>query len=326
MVINWKTIKFLKSIGRATLLKSGPLPLVGVGGHESLSEYGIYRITLPLCDGKEATFSGLCLDQVTAELPRFPLKEVEGEIRESCERQGGSELVKTLPRLPAEIGGETDILLGIQYKRYHPVDVWESPSGLTLSRSRFLSADGTTGVVGGPHPKFTEILAEMHTPVLVLQVVLYRAFYMSYCSMSILGEKYSNTLTLDDTSELSISPNDPKIQTCPFVSSDIEQQSQSFSGSIFQCHVCTCNVTSSGTRRPPKSLKRFEEIEDAGTEVTYRCVGCRNCQECKRSSRIDAISFEEEVQQDLINRCVKVDIDNFRTTHELPFLTEPDGK
>ena len=346
MVINWKTIKFLKSIGRATLLKSGPLPLIGVGGHESFSEYGIYRITLPLSDGNDATFSGLCLDQVTAELPRFPLKEIEGEIRQSCHEQGGSALVDALPRLPAEIGGETDILLGIQYKRYHPVDVWESPSGLTISRSRFLSADGTTGVIGGPHPKFTEILAGMHTPVLVLQVVLYRAAYMSYCNMPILGEKYINTLTLDDSSELSISPDDPETQYYPLGPADSDQQLENSSssvcllgpseysdqqlegssGRIFQCHVCTCNVTSSATRRPPRSLKRFEEIENAGTEVTYRCVGCRNCKECKRSSRIDAISFEEEVQQDLINRCVKVDIDNFRTTHELPFMTEPDGK
>ena len=46
-------------------------------------------------------------------------------------------------------------------------------------------------------------------------------------------------------------------------------------------------------------------------EVTYRFVGCRNCQEYKQSSEIDAISSEEDVQQDLINGCGKVDIDNF---------------
>ena len=116
MVISWKTVKFLKSIGRATLLRKGPLPLVGVSGHKSFSEHGVYRITLPLSNGKDATFSGLCLDKVTADLPRFQLKDIEDDIRKSCNEQGGSALVNTLPRLPTEIGGETDILLGIQYK------------------------------------------------------------------------------------------------------------------------------------------------------------------------------------------------------------------
>ena len=325
MVIRWKVVKFLKSIGRATLIRKGPLPLVGVSGHESFSEYGIYRITLPLSNGKDATFSGLCLDKVTADLPRFQLKEIEAEIRQSAFEEGGSTIVDTFPRLPTEIGGETDILLGIQYKRYLPRDVWESPTGLTISKSCFLSADGTTGVISGPHPKFTEMLASLHTGILVHQVLMYRAMYRSYMDIPLLGEKFHETQVLNDPSEFSL--YDDRSQSCPSVVSSVSDDSpvSAFGGS-FRCHICTCNVSSSGDRRPPKSLRRFEEIESAGTEVTYRCVGCRNCQECKRSSRVDSISIEEEIQQDVIVRCVKIDFEKGEASHELPFMTDPDGK
>ena len=325
MVISWKTVKFLKSIGRAWLIRKGPLPSVGVSGHESFSEYGVYRITLPLSNGKDATFSGLCLDKVTADLPRFQLKDIEDGIRQSCFEQGGSALVDTLPRLPAEIGGETDILLGIQYKRYLPRDVWESPTGLTISKSCFLSADGTTGVIGGPHPKFTEMLASLHTGILTHQVLMYRAMFMSHMDIPLLGEKFHETLNLNDPLELSLLDN--RSQSCPSLVTSVSDDSLvSSSGCRFQCHICICNVKSSGDRRPPRSLRRFEEIESAGTEVNYRCVGCSNCQECKRSSRVDSISIDEEIQQDVINRCVKIDFEKGEASHELPFMTEPDGK
>ena len=133
MVISKPTVDYLMSIGRAKLLKPGPVYLTGVSDHTSISEYGWYSVILPLSDGTEATLSGLCLDRVTADLPRFALKDVENDVIRMCQEQGGSALVNSLPKLPEEIGGETHILLGIKYKRYLPVDVWVSQTGLTLS-------------------------------------------------------------------------------------------------------------------------------------------------------------------------------------------------
>ena len=75
-------------------------------------------------------------------------------------------------------------------------------------------------------------------------------------------------------------------------------------------------------RKPPKICKRFDEIED--TEITYRCVDCKNCPECKRSERLDAVSIQEEVEQSLIERSVMVDVESCTTTAKLPFLVDPD--
>ena len=79
---------------------------------------------------------------------------------------------------------------------------------------------------------------------------------------------------------------------------------------------------------PPKSKlsKLIDRVENAGTEITYRSIDCRNCQECKRSQRIDAISIQEEIEQDLINRSVRVNIDQGITVAKLPFVTEPDSR
>ena len=217
MVISKPTVDYLMSIGRAKLLKPGPVYLNGVSDHTSISEYGWYSVILPLSDGTDATFSGLCLDRVTADLPRFTLKDVENDVIRMCQEQGGTALVKSLPKLPAEIGGETHILLGIKYKRYLPVDVWVSETGLTLSESRFLSADGTTGVIGGPHPRFTQILSSMNVSIFALQVVLYRAAYMDHSSVPILGEKFHDTL--DDV-------QDPPAGSLPsVVASEVETRS-----------------------------------------------------------------------------------------------------
>ena len=62
-----------------------------------------------------------------------------------------------LPKLPQEVGGQVDIMLGIKYLRYHPQKVFSMPSGLTIYQSSFLNVDGSRGVVGGPHETFTTI-------------------------------------------------------------------------------------------------------------------------------------------------------------------------
>ena len=53
------------------------------------------------------------------------------------------------------------------------------------------------------------------------------------------------------------------------------------------CHAgvkpaCQCDLVIEEVylkRKPPKCIKVFDEIENAGTEISYRCVDCRNCPE-----------------------------------------------
>ena len=69
-------------------LKKGPMILSGVWDVQSEFEHGAYSITLHL-----GTLSGICLDQITANFPNYPLKTVESDFRAQF-----SNLKKGFPR------------------------------------------------------------------------------------------------------------------------------------------------------------------------------------------------------------------------------------
>ena len=48
-------------------------------------------------------------------------------------------------------------MIGIKYLKYFPERIFQLPNGLTIYKSIFSNADGSRGVVGGPHHVFKEI-------------------------------------------------------------------------------------------------------------------------------------------------------------------------
>ena len=170
----------MKSIGsRAKQESSIPISIGGVGNTEVKSNHGIFQVKLPLFNGSEATFSKVCLDQITVKFPQNPLKGiVEEDIAAGYKRQGNSS--RDLPQLPQSVGGDTDFMLGIKYLRYYPEKVFQLPSGLTIYRSWFQNADGTRGVVGGPHKVFTEIESRYHMNTATFLSDQYKLFKAGY--------------------------------------------------------------------------------------------------------------------------------------------------
>ena len=86
-------------------------------------------------------------------IPIYQLKEVEEDIARQCEDK---KLVESFPKLQSEVGGDVDVLIGIKNKKWFPKLIFELETGLGLYESPFVSPSGTRGVVGGPHPKFSE--------------------------------------------------------------------------------------------------------------------------------------------------------------------------
>ena len=70
----------------------------------------------------------------------------------------------------------------------------------------------------------------------------------------------------------------------------------------------------------------FDQVEAAGSEISYRCVNCSECKACKNHQEIEAISIKEEVEQSIINSSMKVDVKNHITTASLPFIRDPAAK
>ena len=73
------------------------------------------------------------------------------------DRGWGQDLLNWLTRIPDEVGGETDILLGIRYRKYFPKLIFELMSGLGIFESVFPSPCWARGVLGGPHKEFSKI-------------------------------------------------------------------------------------------------------------------------------------------------------------------------
>ena len=79
----------------------------------TVSSHGVYKVDIPLYTGKSAVMRGVCLNQVTAKFPMYPLqKQVQKDIIDTYQLAGKNP--RNLPKLPAFVGGVTEI--HVRYK------------------------------------------------------------------------------------------------------------------------------------------------------------------------------------------------------------------
>ena len=289
MVCRYGAINRIAS--RAKQEVNGPLWLSGVGNSQSVSKHGVYQVNLPLFNGTSVKFSGLCLEEITMKFPKYQLKgQVENDIQQAFQT---SNINAKLPDLPVSVGGyETDFMIGIKYLRYHPEKVFSLPSGLTIYESCFCNPDGSRGVIGGPHKVFTEI--EANYPVKSFMSMQYELFKNGY-------------------------QVNPDLSILSFRSVKDNLQEVVLGGESI--------ITDSGNQSyASQREKMFQTVEDAGSEILYRCIDCRSCEICKEHKEIENVSLKEEVEQDLINRSVTVDVENKITVASLPFIENPSVK
>jgi len=280
---------------KAVKVRSGPIQLGGVGGITTQSQHGIYSVKLPLKNGSEAFLTGVCMDQITATFPLYPLQgKVENDIQASYTQTYGNP--SKLPRLPSHVGGDVDFMVGIKYLRYFPEQIFQLPSGLTIYRSHFLNADGySDGVIGGPHEIFRQIDKHHHfnqsfTHFVKTQHELFHLGYQVNPDVSLLGFKDQRQFDVQET----YNTNGDSISIQP--------------GTISTLQSTTPN---------------FQQVENAGSEINFRCVKCRSCNTCKKHQKEETLSIKEEVEQELINRSVTVDVSNGITTAKLPLMDNP---
>ena len=135
MVCKKSAIDLLDKQNRTENIVKGPLVIGGVGDLKSVSDHGRFRVTITLYDGKSANLSGICLDKITSTFPLYPLAEVEKDIIFDYTSRGGDP--QKLPKLPEFVGGDTDLMIGIQYSKYYPKEVHKLPNGLSILNHNF---------------------------------------------------------------------------------------------------------------------------------------------------------------------------------------------
>ena len=264
---------------RAKRTVKGPLNLGGVGGTVATARHGEYEVSLPLFNGENVKFTGLCLDQITQKFPVYPL---QGVIEDDISRAHSlTNDTRQLPKLPVTVGGlHTSFMIGMKFKKYFPTEIFMMPSGLTILKSQFRNPDGSRGVICGPHRLIKEVESSANLSVSVFfsqQYQLYRNGYKVNLDLSILHCRPDNAL-----------------------------------GDCFT------------SKSEPLDL--FQSVEDAGSEILFRCNDCRNCKTCKHHENIDNMTVDQEAGQLLIEDSITIDIENQRIEATLPMICEPSSK
>ena len=72
-----------------------------------------------------------------------------------------------------------------------------------------------------------------------------------------------------------------------------------------------------------KTQKQVNQIEEAGSEITYRCINCHAFKTCKDHDQIKITSIKEEIEQDIINQSVQVDLKQRQAIANLPLMHDP---
>ena len=192
-------------------------------------------------------------------------------------------------------------MVGSKYLRYYPEKIFSLLSSLTIYRSPFLNAKGGRGVIGGPHAVFTEIDRSIGRSCkfsyLSEQYRLFKLGYQLNPDAYLLNMKYPKDFN-----------HDVMLDIFHDSSCEIENNKQ-----------CSCFTS-------VRKQEYFEQVENAATEVLYSCVDCRSCQKCKNGEQIELLSIKEEVEQELINKSVKVDVKSGTTTARMPLMDDPSLK
>ena len=279
---------------RARELNKGPTTISGVGGLTAVSPHGTFVWKLPLKNGKNATMKGVSLEKITETFPNYPLGAIEDDIVNDFRSSGGDS--SRLPKLSKSVGGDTHFMIGMKYNKYFPKEIHRLDSGLIIYESMMENADGGCGVIGGPHPIIEMIEQQFH------------------------GQQMNNFLS----SQFKIMENccyfDPDVSMLGFKVPDEEFNSD--------CDAAVDDLVDSSSAQEihfgnstQRKLKKFQEAEDVGSEINFRCVVCRQCQ-CKDRSH-SALSLKEEVEQDVIDRSVTVNFEERVTVATLPLISDP---
>ena len=273
------------------------------------------------------------MDEVTQPFPMYPLETVENDIRKEV-KQFDKDLLPKLPKLPKEVGGQVDLMLGRNYMKDFPLEVKRMKSGLTIYDSMFLSHDGTTGVVLGPHPEFTKIERSCHfssdrSCFLTEATRCCLDFVHDQITVPTLGEERSFV----DSDLVQFFPRESCARD-ELASSNSHLMS-AFPGKVGNdCEFADPVALGSGVvinddgetfvARAPKCLKCFQILEETGTNISYRCPDCRNCMGCKRGALVEETSIKIEQGQKLIDNSVVLDPEKNVCVAHLPFLQDPD--
>ena len=292
--------------------RPGPIPLDVAGGQTIQNPYGYETFKLKKTDGSQVEVNALRMPEITTELPMWELSQAWNEVAKAYLESGG---VQTdLPSCPDRVGGSSiDVMLGVEYMSCFPDLVFELPSGLRLYRSRLEAADGHLGILGGPSEAWAHAGAAVH---IMGPKVFFTAEAKAVHSMNI-AMKTSLKLEMPCVPEPSAFKTDVTRLQC--------SECHCWESVLMEDTECGENPRAYSVYSSISAeLKKFQDTENIGGSVEYRCMVCRNCTSCKNGEFLEHLSLQEEKEQAQIEDCVTLDEANRTVYAKLPFIKDPE--
>ena len=301
-------------------IRPGPTKMDVAGGKTILIEGGDEQFLLDLVQPNEqATITALKMPHVTTKFPLWRISDAWNEIQRDYNSVKPS--LEPLPPVPAQIGGdEIDLMIGIRYQKYFPIHLYTLPCGLGIFKSVIAAPKGEITVLGGPHP------AWRHATDLVGFLGV-KSFFTAECRAFQAVTRNLHHLyhpvehepvepLLDVLDDDLLLPDVEISDTC-------EAEHCEKHGDLDEWIIPPSWDTENTIYGLRQESQRFDFTEQFGTEVSYRCVRCRNCSKCRQGETLETVSLKEEQEQFLIDQSVSFHPDKKLLLAKLPFTSDP---
>jgi len=221
--------------------------------------------------------------------------------------------------VPAVIGGDVGVILGIRYNNIGPKAIHSLESGLTIYSINLETHDPEhNAAIGGPHFSLSAMLSQnggaekvsQTLKILHMQLESYKLYgppsipHIPFTKqeMEMASDLFFQDLNITDKSQLL------------YCHESSDEDSTSSSNSI-QCVECHAMFQDDERLR---DVKFWYKQMESGTTVEYRCPSCRDCVKCRDSDVTDKISIREEIEQKQIEDSITFDRVNRKIWVSLP--------
>ena len=334
----------------ASLVKQGPIPIGGVGGVTVFAS-GEYLVAMDTVEGKAQQLQGVTVPVITGDFPVLDISAAVSEVKSGNKKNSKLRNCK----LPKQVGGVVDCLIGIQYNQLQPKVVHMLPSGLAIYETKLAPhMKGMNFVLGGPHTSFDALLASSGNAAFLLNEFMaglasYRNSGPPSLTQYTMPElEVSQAIDMNikegevpayeelvhtESCEVEVcldelNPQCESVTSCfPDASTvdspmDLAEVSDLLEGlqdiSCIDCGYAPLEYQALFEVEKLARLKHILDKQENGIEISYRCVRCRSCLDCKNSDKVDKISLREESELYEIKKSVFLDWDQGRIICHLP--------
>ena len=312
---------------KSVKLRDGPIP-IDVATGISVNAKAEWASVLPLRDGSYQVIRGLTVEKVTSDMPKLKLQPV----LKAIQRKHQKEKILQKIQIPETLGGEVDLILGIQFVKIHPKAIFSLDNGLTVYRSQFSPANpDEIGCIGGP----IDVLESIVSDIGPRSAVRYMGHLIRNISAGFtprIDFFPDSTLEMNRCLEEYADKNIPQLDEYleqELNEDNIEEPQENkleMESPLVNCEDCLdCNKYMQA-HTIQSEFQKFMQHQEAGLDTTFRCRRCRDCKLCLKGAGEERKSMTQEAHQELIRESVSIDKEKGRAVAKLPFLEDPKGK